>query len=166
MFDRSFTLFHRCCCLLSIFVIILVSMLCFAWPFYFLSIKSCQHFLLINIATNVYGILLSYCLFTSMFNVLFSLLFVFSYFCCSMGWRHYEKIKNWMQCLRFFQFFWMLNFFVLRDDGIEDSMISAITLKDGIKSICMNDWRAIELKNFKTNGQQESQGEVRISLKY
>jgi hypothetical protein len=26
--------------------------------------------------------------------------------------------------------------------------------------------RAIELKNFKTNGQQESQGEVKISLKY
>jgi hypothetical protein len=82
------------------------------------------------------------------------------------GWRYYEKIKNWIQCLRFFQFFWTLNFFVLRDDGVEDSMISTKTLKDGIKSICTNDWRAIELKNFKTNGQQESQGEVRISLKY
>jgi hypothetical protein len=82
------------------------------------------------------------------------------------GWMYYEKIKNWMQCLRFFQFFWTLNFFVLRDDGVEDSMISTTILKDGIKSICRNDWRAIELKNFKTNGQQESQGEVRISLKY
>jgi hypothetical protein len=103
IFDRSFTLLHRCCCLCHHFGVSVVLCLTFLLPFYQVvsTLSAHQHcnkciwytFVFLSLHFHVQ------CIFFSFICVLLILLInVF-------GWRYYEKIKNWMQCLRFFQFF-------------------------------------------------------------